>query len=87
MERIVLYNRESKSSWMDISEAWRSLRQAGFADREISKLFELRRAYRTGQASSEVAVLRCLQFVRWLVQTGRLTEMVIREDGWACEGI
>jgi hypothetical protein len=80
MDSIVLFNHQSNDHSMENREAWSSLHQAGFVDREISQIIELRRAYLTGQTRYEVTVLRRLQFVRWLVQTGRLTEMVIGEE-------
>ena len=65
---------------MDEQEACNRLRQAGFAEREIYYLFLLRRGYAAEQAKlEECAMFRRLQFVRWLVRTGRLTEQIASE--------
>ncbi len=65
---------------MDEQEAYNRLRQAGFAEREIYYLLLLRRWYAAEQAKLEqCATFRRLQFVRWLVRTGRLTEQIARE--------
>ena len=60
---------------MNKQEAYEQLRQAGFAGAEISWLLQLREKYIAEQAKhEEYLILRRLEFVRWLVQTGRLTE-------------
>ncbi len=65
----------------DEREAWRQLRQAGFAEGEAYQLLYLRRRYAAEQAKwKEVTIYRRLQFVRWLVRTGRLTEQTFREQ-------
>ena len=66
---------------MDEKEARNRLRQAGFAEIEIYQLLQLRRKYADQQAKrEESATFRRLQFVRWLVRTGRLTEQVVRQQ-------
>jgi hypothetical protein len=71
---------------MDEKEARERLRQAGFAGREIYHLLQLRKAYAAQQAEREQsAMFRRLQFVRWLVRTGRLSEHVVRQQEAAQE--
>jgi hypothetical protein len=65
---------------MDEQEASKRLRQAGIAERAISQLLQLRRKYNAEEAKlEELAAFRRLQFVRWLVRTGRLTEQGAEE--------
>jgi hypothetical protein len=65
---------------MDEQEACKRLRQAGIAERAISQLLQLRRKYDAEEAKfEELATFRRLQFVRWLVRTGRLTEQGAEE--------
>jgi hypothetical protein len=65
---------------MNKQEAYEQLHQAGFAGTEISWLLQLREKYVAEQAKREdFAILRRLEFVRWLVRTGRLTEQTVRE--------
>jgi hypothetical protein len=66
---------------MNTQEAYGHLYQAGFSGREISSLLKLRERYVAEQAKrEEVLILRRLEFVRWLVRTGRLTEQTVREE-------
>jgi hypothetical protein len=57
-------------------DAYHLLLKAGFTPTEIDQLARLRRDYR---ANIPLDYAR-LQFVRWLVQTGRLTEQIDEED-------
>ena len=50
------------------------LHEAGFTFTEISRLYQLRRAYVQHERDWTPAELARLRFVRWLVETGRLTE-------------
>lgn len=53
------------------------LRQAGFGELAISRLRRLRRMYLAERDRREsLALYHRLQFVRWLVRTGKLTEQV-----------
>ena len=53
------------------------LRQSGFTERAIYRLLQLRRTYAAEQAQREgLDTFRRLQFVRWLVRTGKLTEQI-----------
>lgn len=66
---------------MNRREAYEQLHQAGFAGTEIYWLLQLREKYVAEQARcEEFAILRRLEFVRWLVRTGRLTEQTVREQ-------
>jgi hypothetical protein len=57
-------------------DLWR-LRQAGFGELAISRLRRLRRTYSAERDRCEsLALYHRLQFVRWLVRTGKLTEQV-----------
>lgn len=80
MYDIILFRPMSNEDPLDDREACRQLRRAGFAVGEAYQLLHLRRRYATEQAEwKEVTIYRRLQFVRWLVSTGRLTEQTVRE--------
>ena len=65
---------------MNEQEACERLRQAGIAEGGIAQLLRLRRMYHAEEAKlEELAAFRRLQFVRWLVRTGRLTEQEVEE--------
>jgi len=53
-----------------------SLRKAGCTEDEMKRLDTLRRAYAVEGKLQEFADYRRLQFVRWLVTTGRLTDQL-----------
>ena len=50
------------------------LRGAGFTFSEITRLYQLRRAYIKHELNWAPADLARLRFVRWLVENGRLTD-------------
>ena len=50
------------------------LRNNGLAEEEISRLRKLRSDYKTRTRLRTLAELRRLEFARWLVTSGRLTE-------------
>lgn len=52
------------------------LRKAGFAEVQINRLSKLRRNPAEEGKYQELIEYRRLQFVRWLVTTGKLTEQV-----------
>ena len=52
------------------------LRRAGFTEDEMKRLDNIRRIYALEGKFQEGADYRRLQFVRWLVTTGRLTDQV-----------
>lgn len=59
------------------AETTNRLRQTGFTEREIYLLEHLRQRYATNIVGwDDFATYRRLQFVRWLVTTGRLTEQM-----------
>jgi hypothetical protein len=65
---------------MNKQEAYVQLYQTGFRGTEIYSLLQLREQYVAQQAKRQESVfLRRLEFVRWLVRTGRLTEQTVRE--------
>jgi hypothetical protein len=60
---------------MDEKDALNQLRQARLGEGEIARLRQLRRQYSAeGDKLESLASYHRLQFVRWLVRTGRLTE-------------
>lgn len=66
---------------MNEQEAWNRLRQAKLGEGEIVQLRHLRQQYSAeGDKLESLAYYRRLQFVRWLVRTGRLTEQTVREQ-------
>ncbi len=61
---------------MDHREDREILRRGGFAEGEMNKLTELRRE-RIEQARLEaIAENRRLEFVRWLVSVGKITDQI-----------
>ena len=59
------------------TEAQNTLRQTGFTEWEIDQLERLRQRYATPRDGLDDFATYCrLQFIRWLVTTGRLTEQI-----------
>jgi hypothetical protein len=54
------------------------LRKAGLTEAQMSRLSKLRRNLAEDGQYQELIDYRRLQFVRWLVTTGKLTEQVLR---------
>ena len=52
------------------------LRKAGFTEAQINRISKLRRNLAEEGKYEELIEYRRLQFVRWLVTTGKLTEQV-----------
>ncbi|MBV9690441.1 MAG: hypothetical protein JO202_12125 [Ktedonobacteraceae bacterium] len=52
------------------------LRRGGFAEVEMKRLSQLRKQYTEKEKMQEMANHRRLEFVRWLVSTGRLTDQL-----------
>ena len=50
------------------------LRNNGLAEEEISRLMKLRSDYKIRTRERTITELRRLEFARWLVTSGRLTE-------------
>jgi hypothetical protein len=65
-----------KERSMDSIEEFEMLRNNGLAEEEISRLRRLRRDYKTRTRQRTLAELRRLEFARWLVTSGRLTEQI-----------
>ncbi len=61
---------------MDYKGALDLLHRAGFSPAEVERLVRLRRAYARNELDWAPADLRRLEFVRWLVATGRLTDYI-----------
>jgi hypothetical protein len=57
-------------------QALERLRQVGCTESEIEQLCQLRKASLEQELDQVTADLRRLEFVRWLVTTGRLTEQL-----------
>ncbi len=53
------------------------LRKAGLTEAEMNRLSKLRRNLAEDGKYQELVDYRRLQFVRWLVNTGKLTEQVV----------
>jgi hypothetical protein len=52
------------------------LRKGGFAEHEMKQLSKLRKDYSEKEKQLAVADHRRLEFVRWLVNTGKLSEQI-----------
>ena len=61
---------------MDYKDALDMLRGAGFSTTEMERLARLRRAYAYNELDQAPAEYRRLEFIRWLVATGRLTDYI-----------
>jgi hypothetical protein len=61
-------------------EALAMLREARCTVLEIERLTQLRRNYRIGELDQAHPNQARLEFARWLVQTGRLTDQIVEED-------
>jgi hypothetical protein len=69
--------KEALMNQMDYKEALNMLRRAGFTTPEIDRLRRLRRECAAQEMHWTLADLHRLEFVRWLVMTGRLTDHII----------
>lgn len=65
---------------MNDQEALDVLRRVGFAVSEINRLSLLRQDYRASKLNEAPLNHARLEFARWLVQTGRLTDQIAGED-------
>lgn len=61
---------------MDRKDDREILRKGGFADGEVQRLSKLRQDYNEREALQERTDRRRLEFVRWLVTNGRLSEQI-----------
>lgn len=57
-------------------EAFRVLHPAGFAEKEIDRLYRLRRTYQKSELDQAPLDLHHLRFIQWLIETGRLTDQL-----------
>jgi hypothetical protein len=61
---------------MDRKDDREILRKGGFADGEVQRLSKLRHDYNEREKLQERTDQRRLEFVRWLVTNGRLSEQI-----------
>lgn len=62
---------------MNLEQALVMLRNLGFSAQEIDRLIRFRRRYAQKSEMDQASLdLRHLEFVRWLVQTGKLTDQL-----------
>lgn len=61
---------------MDRYEDREILRKGGFAENEVVQLSKLRKAYSEREKNQAQIVNRRLEFVRWLVSTGKLSDQI-----------
>ena len=61
---------------MDRKEDREILRKNGFAEIEMNRLSQLRRDRNERERQRILAAHRRLEFVRWLVSTGKLTDQI-----------
>ncbi len=61
---------------LNYKERLEALRKGGFTNREISRLYHFRHMYVAHPMDQAPADLARLQFVRWLVEHGRLTDQL-----------
>jgi hypothetical protein len=59
---------------MESTRIYKGLVRVGFTLEQIEHLCQLRHAYAEGKRAQVMAEQRRLEFVRWLVETGRLTD-------------
>ncbi|HEV2471091.1 MAG TPA: hypothetical protein VGT44_13190 [Ktedonobacteraceae bacterium] len=61
---------------MDRKEDREILRRGGFAESEMKRLSQLRKEINEQAKLSAIADRRRMEFVRWLVRTGKLSEQI-----------
>ncbi len=61
---------------MDRKEDREMLRKVGFAEVEMNRLARLRKDYNERERLEAIAEHRRLEFVRWLVIIGKLTDQI-----------
>lgn len=61
---------------MDRKDEREWLRRVGFAEAEVNRLFRVRRDYKENKRLQSIADHRRLEFVRWLVAIGKLTDQI-----------
>ncbi|HZR44978.1 MAG TPA: hypothetical protein VFB12_32995 [Ktedonobacteraceae bacterium] len=61
---------------MDRKDDREILRKGGFAENEVIQLNKLRTDYNEREKRQALANHRRMEFVRWLVSTGKLTDQI-----------
>ena len=61
---------------MDRKDERDMLRKHGFAENEVISLKRLRASYHENKQLQQAAAYRRLEFARWLVVTGKLSEQI-----------
>jgi hypothetical protein len=61
---------------MDRKDDREILRKGGFVDGEVQRLSKLRQDYTERARLQEMANQRRMEFVRWLVNNGRLSDQI-----------
>ncbi|HVU68935.1 MAG TPA: hypothetical protein VHD63_17495 [Ktedonobacteraceae bacterium] len=61
---------------MDRKDDREILRKGGFVDGEVQRLNKLRQDYTEREKLQEMAARRRMEFVRWLVTNGRLSDQI-----------
>lgn len=61
---------------MDRKEDREILRRGGFGESEMNQLSRLRKDYNEREKRLTIAHTRRLEFIRWLVTTGKLTDQI-----------
>lgn len=61
---------------MDRKDDREILRRGGFAEKEVLRLSKLRKDYNEQERRQALADHRRMEFVRWLVSTGKLTDQI-----------
>lgn len=61
---------------MDRKEDREILRKGGFAESEMKRLSQLRKEHNERERQEALADHRRLEFVRWLVSTGKLSDQI-----------
>lgn len=61
---------------MDRKDECEMLRKVGFAEAEVKELSRLRRDYYEKMRQQMAMEMRRFEFVRWLVDTGKITDHI-----------
>lgn len=61
---------------MDRKEDREILRKGGFAESEMKQLSQLRKMHNERERLRQLAEIRRMEFVRWLVDTGKISEQI-----------
>jgi hypothetical protein len=69
-----VYHKEDDMGYKEDREI---LRKAGFTEAEMNRLSKLRRNLAEDGKYQDLVDYRRLQFVRWLVNTGKLTDQLV----------